>query len=87
MIIWFNVKEAYDFLMENGEVYTLRAKPKKDGKHQLRSIHCPLEGFPYVVGKVNVRFVMSIIAMWRKTEEQLKPYVAKSGFKDVQECY
>ena len=31
MVIWFNIKEARDFLLKNGMAYTLRPTSKRNG--------------------------------------------------------
>ena len=91
--IIFNVPEAYDFLIENGEVYTIReAKGNyiKKGKHQVLSnlfhrIVTYKRILPSYVGLVNVELEKALIAKPQKTEQELKPYVAKSGFKEIPE--
>jgi hypothetical protein len=76
-IMWFNVKEAYDHLMQYKKVYTLREVnkyPRKEGKHQLRS---SLNGKPYYKGEVFVEFKAELIP----SHAPLGPwYVNDSGF-------
>ena len=81
-IIWFNVKEAYEYLMKYGEVYTLRDHPKYQGNAMLKS---SLEGKPFYKGMVNVEFVLLIALDVPMSKASLSRYVGKSGFKTVDE--
>lgn len=81
-IIWFNVKEAYEYLMRNGEIYTLRDHPKYQGKAMLKS---SLEGKPFYKGMVNVEFVLLIVLDVPMSKANLSRYVGKSGFNTVGE--
>lgn len=84
-MIWFNVKEAYDYLIENKEVFTLRPNQKKFGKHMLLS---SLEGKKHYKGTVEILAnPYQPITIWKignKYYERccypLENYVSKSGF-------
>jgi len=88
-IIWFNVPEAYKYLMENGEVYTLRDHSKKKGNAMLRS---SLEGKPYYKGMVTIVFIgeicfttISPMTLTRSSHLLLKRHVSLSGFSTIWE--
>ena len=94
-IIWFCVREAYEYLIDNDEVYTLRPNnPKENGKHQLKSTLyrydrvLKREHHESYVGVVNVEFVnvFTFNAKYREyISQELEDYVAKSGFKTLSE--
>ena len=72
--MWFNVKEARDFLLTNGFVYTLRPKKRREGREALM-----YEGFGKK-GELQVRFVKEI-----ESDEELETRVERSGFRSVEE--
>jgi len=72
--MWFNVKEARDFLLTNGFVYTLRPKKRREGREALM-----YEGFGKK-GELQVRFVKEI-----ESDEELQTRVERSGFRSVEE--
>jgi hypothetical protein len=74
MVMWFNVPEAREYLLQYGEVYTLRPKKRREGKEVLS-----YGGFGKK-GEVNVKFVKEILD-WN----ELNRYVDKSGFRTVDE--
>jgi hypothetical protein len=79
-IIWFNVKEAYEHLVQYRKVYTLREinkYPRKEGKHLLMS---SLNGKPYYKGKVFVEFEAELIPSQVPLSEW---YVQESGFPNL----
>jgi len=86
-IIWFNVPEAYKYLMEHGEVYTLRDHLKKEGKAMLKS---SLEGKPYYKGMVIIKLISAkpsypSLTYYKSFSGWIEYHVGKSGFKTVEE--
>jgi len=81
-IIWFNVKEAYEYLMENGEVCTLRDHYKKDGRAMLKS---SLEGKPFYKGMVTIMCIDVIVIDSPTSRDMLRRFVKLSGFKTIEE--
>jgi hypothetical protein len=73
MVVWFNVEEARNFLLENGYVYTLRPVHKKEGVVTL--MYDKKEQ-----GEVFVEFIFKVESIY-----QLLPYVKKSGFSSIDE--
>lgn len=71
MVIWFNVKEAREFLFEKGLVYTVRNHAKNPGRHALSY------GKRGSKGEVWLEFVRKVI------KYDLEPYVQNSGFEDI----
>lgn len=61
--------------MTNGNVYTLREKPKREGIHELRS---SLTLTP-LYRKVRVKFIKFI-----KNKGELKEFLPNSGFKTIE---
>jgi len=77
-LIWFNVPQAFQFLIREGRVYTLRHKIKKEGEHALMSslaLYGPSTGY-----RVRVEFVKRI-----NQTEDLIPFLPKSGFKHLED--
>lgn len=74
MVIWFNVEKARKFLLENGIVYTLRPKLRREGKEPL------FYGGFGKKGEVLVDFVGEVL-----DDADLKGYVDKSGFETIEE--
>ncbi len=75
MVIWFNVKEAREFLLKNGYVYTLRPKKRKrEGREVL------MYGSFGKKGLVSVSFINEIT-----DDDQLEQFVSCSGFNSVKE--
>jgi len=74
MVLWMNVEEARRFLLENGFVYTLRPKKRREGRDMLS-----YEGFGKK-GMVMVKLVMEV-----ENDTDLKAFVDKSGFRSVEE--
>lgn len=73
MVIWFNVKEAREFLLKNGYVYTLRPKKRKRvGREVL------MYGSFGKKGMVMVGFIKKITR-----NRELEEYVKCSGFRSV----
>ena len=81
-IIWFNVNEAYSFLMKNGEVYTLRDHPKVEGKANLMS---SIEGRPFYKGKVEIKLIDVFPRENVQLESLVEKYLSKSGFSTSKE--
>lgn len=72
MVMWFNVKEAREFLLKEKFVYTLRPKKRREGRDMLS-----WEGF----GKKGigmVKFVKEIV-----DDGELEKFVKWSGFESV----
>lgn len=81
-IIWFNIEEAYYFLMENGEVFTLRPYKKIEGRVMILS---KLEGKPYFKGMGELIFCREIDMSDIISKAHLHNYVYKSGFNSIEE--
>jgi len=82
-MIWFNVREAYDYLMAHSEVFSVRShKKKNEGKMMLLST---LEGKPHYKGIVDVTFCKEINLENPISKSMLFNYVRKSGFKTVEQ--
>jgi hypothetical protein len=75
--IYFNVEEARKYLIEHGEVYTIR-KERHAGFAMAR---CGSFMRFDRLGTVNISPVLQLRSM--SMEEQLKPFVAQSGFESV----
>ena len=80
-MIWFNVKEAWTYLKDNGMVYTIRPNKKINGLHTVKSrffdpnerVHCTLV------------FIRELdMTKDEETKQILKKYVAESGFQTVE---
>lgn len=80
-MIWFNVKEAFDYLMQYGEVFTLRPYKKKEGKMMILS---SLEGKPHYKGIGEVIFCREIDMENIISKAHLHNYYYKSGFDSVE---
>ena len=77
-MIWFNVKQAYDYLMKNKYVVTLRPKLKREGIHQLFT---SLFGKPYFRG--TMVYVQPLAYVY---DDHLLYYLVEhSGFNTVEE--
>ena len=79
-IIWFNHPRALDYLIRHGEVYTLRAHKKScpSGHVIIKSRYgLRARGLIRFVGVVDLRDPTQV--------SQLGAFVAKSGFKTVDE--
>ncbi len=77
MTIYFNVKEAREYLLKNGFVYTLRQE-RSTGKEQVRkSLNKGVLPFE-LLGFADVSFVKEIENLY-----DLKDYVTKSGFRTI----
>lgn len=76
MVIWFNVKEAREYLLSVGRVYTLR--PKRRKREECREM-LSYDGFGKK-GVVYVSFVKEI-----EDDRELEMFVKDSGFKSVEE--
>jgi len=76
-MIWFNVRAALEQLEKEGEVYTLRPLPKRPGVHPMFSTLRT----PRYRGTVRVEFIGIV------TLEDLKAYVAKSGFPSAEKWW
>lgn len=81
-MIWFNVKEAYDYLTIMNEVVTLREKSKRNGIHTLLS---SIHGYPYGKGFVEVKQVIYKSFIPSESIDFLKTVVGNSGFRNVDE--
>lgn len=75
--IYFNVEEARKYLIEHGDVYTIR-KERAVGFTMAR--YGSYFNFNRL-GTVNISPVLQLRSM--SMEEQLKPFVAQSGFESV----
>jgi len=73
-VIWFNVKEARDYLLKHGLVYTLRPKKRREGK----DILC--YGGLGKKGVVYVEFIKEIA-----DDGELEEYVKSSGLESARE--
>ncbi len=77
MPIYFNIKEAREYLLKNRIIYTLR-DIRKEGQEQVRKSK-NTDWYPYeILGFANVKLVKKIENLY-----DLKGYVIKSGFKTV----
>ena len=77
MPIFFNIKEARDYLIANKMVYTLR-KPRKTGDASIM-IGNRYRGSVKKIGNGYVSFVEQIV-----NDKQLEKYVEQSGFKSIE---
>lgn len=81
MVMWFNVKEAREFLLREGRVYTLRPKRRNrdvknpNGYREVLSF----DGF----GKKGTLFVSFVKEI--EDDGELKEFVEDSGFGSVEE--
>ncbi|RLF90990.1 hypothetical protein DRN43_00670 [Thermococci archaeon] len=80
-IIWFNVKEALDFLLEKGLVYTMRPNKKEEG---MVTIMTSVGGKRRKVGKGFLRLIGEFESTEQLLEESehLLPF---TGFKTLEE--
>lgn len=76
MVIWFNVREAREYLLSVGRVYTLRPKGRK--REECREV-LSYGGFGKK-GMVYVSFVKEI-----EDDRELEMFVEDSGFESVEE--
>lgn len=76
MVIWFNVKEAREYLLSVGRVYTLR--PKRRKREECKEV-LSYDGFGKK-GMVWVSFVKEI-----EDDRELEEFVEDSGFRSVEE--
>lgn len=74
MAIWFNVKEARDFLLSEEFVYTMRPKRRREGRDMLCWNSFGKRGM------VLVKFVKEI-----ENDNELEEFVKWTGFKNVKE--
>ena len=77
MPLFFNIKEARDYLIANKMVYTLR-KPRKTGNASIM-IGSRYRGSVKKIGNGYVSFVEQIV-----NDKQLGKYVKQSGFKSIE---
>jgi len=77
MPIFFNIKEARDYLIANKMVYTLR-KPRKTGDASIMTGN-RYRGSVKKIGSGYVSFVEQIV-----NDKQLEKYVEQSGFKSIE---
>lgn len=79
MVMWFNVKEARNFLLNNGFVYTLRSKP-----YRLRSKKtCGLDILSYNgFGKKGLVYFVFVKRI--RENKELKDFVKYSGFNSIE---
>ena len=77
MPIFFNIKEARDYLIANKMVYTLR-KPRKTGDASIMIGHRYRDSVKKI-GNGYVSFVEQIV-----NDKQLERYVEQSGFKSIE---
>jgi hypothetical protein len=74
IVIWFNVREAREYLLRKGHVYTLRPKMRREGRDVLMFGRFGKRGVVYV------KFVKEV-----KSDSELEDYVRESGFGSVGE--
>lgn len=77
MPIYFNIKEAREYLLKHGEVYTLR-KPRKVGNASIMIGNRYRQNVKKI-GNGYVSFVEQIV-----NDKQLEKYVEQSGFKSIE---
>jgi len=79
--LWMNVKEAKDFLLSKGFVFSLRPKRRKRDHYNPTGYREVLsyDGF----GKKGVVFVKFVKLI--KSDDELLPFVKLSGFNDLKE--
>ena len=78
-MIFFNVSQAKNYLLKNGEIYTLRKPSRKIG------VDTAVEGsytHPKILGLVDIKFVELITQ-----PDQLALYVNKSGIRSSFEWF
>lgn len=84
MVIWFNVKKAFDFLLVSGQVYTLRPKKRSCGLHHVMSRHTKEKGKKFYTNeRVFLTFRREI-----HSGKDLRPLeVRTSGFRSASEWF
>jgi len=80
MVMWFNVPQARNFLLQNGFVYTLRPKPYRLRSKKKRGIDVLMFNRVEKRGEVYFEFIKVV-----DDPEELKPLVKYSGFKTLEE--
>lgn len=76
--IFFNVKQARDFLLSHGLVYTLRRRRRRD-REVTRAVYGSLYNHA-VLGKVEILWIMTI-----EDPTSLYPFLPYSGFQTIEE--
>jgi hypothetical protein len=93
--IYFNVKEARDFLMEHGHVYTIRSERTTGITMARKGNYFKFD----VLGKVEIERIKNVISLAFKPEltlfdgglneyfDELTPYLKDSGFTSPREWW
>jgi hypothetical protein len=74
MVIWFNNEKARKYLLENGDVYTLRPKKRREGLDVLSYTNFGKKGI------VEIKFLGKI-----EDYCELQDFVEFSGFESIKE--
>lgn len=83
-MMFFNHSKVRAYLVEHGEVFTIRLKKRREGNDLF--VYGALFKDPIKIGKGEVRLVKSIsFSREESSEKELTEFVNKSGFDSPQE--
>ena len=78
MVMTFSVERVFNYLRDNGVVYTVRVKRKKTGKDWCNTKRGRSKAFD-----IKVKHVRKLAESEAELKKQLEPYVGESGFGSV----